>query len=510
MARQSLATEPKAHPAIVRMEGIVKRFPGVTANDHVNFEVRAGEIHALLGENGAGKTTLMNILYGLYRADEGGIYIRGERVKIRSPRDAIKLGIGMVHQHFMLVRSHTVAENMALGLMQGFLLNLKEVKRRIAELSEQYGLKVDPGARIWQLSTGEQQRVEILRVLLRGADILILDEPTSVLTPLEVGRLFDILRRMAEEGHSVVFITHKLDEALAISDRITVLRRGRVVMTARTGETTKEELAKAMVGRRVLFDLERGEAERGEKVLEVKDLRVLNDRGLLAVKGVSLSIHEGEILGIIGVAGNGQQELVEAITGLRKPIGGKVFINGADVTGSPPRKILEQGVAYVPDKRLGVGVVPSMSVVENLILRTYRYAPFSNGLLLNRAFIDQYADGLISKFNIMTPSRDASIRSLSGGNIQRLILARELSGRPRLIVAANPTRGLDVALTEYACKQLLKRREEGTAILLVSEDLDEVLSLSDRIAVIYEGRIVREMPAEGASIEEIGLAMAGA
>jgi len=496
---------------VVRMMGIVKRFPNVVANDHIDFDIKAGEIHALLGENGAGKTTLMNILFGIYHTDEGEIYIRGERVAIKSPKDAIELGMGMVHQHFMLVYPHTVAENIALGLPTSkFFFPAREVEKEVLELSEKYGLKVDPKARIWQLSVGEQQRVEIIKVLYRGARVLILDEPTSVLTPGETEELFMILRRIAEEGRAVVFITHKLDEALAISDRTTVLRRGKVVKTVDTSKTSKRELASMMVGREVLFRLERKHVERGKVVLEVRNLHALNEKRLPAVKGVSFTVRESEILGIAGVAGNGQRELVEVITGLRNATKGEVLILGADVTNRSPGEIADKGVAHVPEERIRMGLVPNMSVAENLILKKYRHAPFSNKLLLKFTSIDEQAEKLISQYNIITPSKETPAKLLSGGNIQRLILARETSENPRLVVAAHPTYGLDVGATEHIRLLLLKQRERGVAILLVSEDLEEIMSLSDRIAVMLGGEIMGIVDAEGAKKEDIGLMMTGA
>jgi len=509
--KSSLNETSKRREVVIRMEGIVKRFPDVVANDHIDFEVKAGEIHALLGENGAGKTTLMNILYGIYRPDEGKIYVRGERAEVKSPRDAIDLGLGMVHQHFMLVHPHTVAENIALGLSSSkFLFPVREVEKGVAELSERYGLKIDSKAKIWQLSVGEQQRVEIIKALYRGAQVLILDEPTSVLTPSETRDLFKTLRRIAEEGRSIIFITHKLDEAMEISDRITVLRQGKVVATVRASETNKRELARMMVGREVLFRLEKKPVKRGEVVLEVKNLHALNDKGLPAIKGISFTVSQGEILGIAGVAGNGQRELVEVITGLRKATEGKVLILGQDRTNRSPKEVIEMRVAHIPEERIRMGLIPNMSVAENLILKNYRESPFSNKLFLNLTVIDQKAEKLISEYNIVTPSKKTQAKLLSGGNIQRLILARELCEEPRLIVAAHPTYGLDVGATEYIRTLLLKQREEGAAVLLVSEDLEEIMSLSDRIAVMFEGGFMGIVPAESAEVEEIGLMMAGA
>jgi len=503
--------EGKQGEVIISMRGVVKRFPGVIANDHVDFEARAGEIHALLGENGAGKTTLMNILYGIYRPDEGEIRVRGNRATIRSPRDAIELGIGMVHQHFMLVYPHTVAENIVLGLSSSsFLFPARDVRQRIREFSERYGLKVDPEARIWQLSAGEQQRVEIIKALYRGAEVLILDEPTTMLTPGEVEELFVTLRRMADEGRTIIFITHKLDEVMAISDRVTVLRQGKVVATCKTSETDKRELTRMMVGREVLFQLDRKPAQKGEIVLEVEGLSALNDKGLPALKGVSFAIRGGEILGIAGVAGNGQRELVEVITGLRQAVEGRVSILGEEVTNRPPGEIAKKGVAHIPEERIRMGLVPNMSVAENLILKNYRRPPYSRQLFLNYPFIDRHAEKLISEYNIVTPSKETPAKLLSGGNIQRLILAREISEEPRLIVAAHPTYGLDVGATEHIRQLLLKQRERGAAILLVSEDLEEIMIMSDRIAVMFEGEIVGILDATEAEVEEIGMMMAGA
>ncbi|MBC7263076.1 MAG: ABC transporter ATP-binding protein [Chloroflexi bacterium] len=491
------------------MHGIVKRFPGVLANDHISFEARVGEVHALLGENGAGKTTLMNILYGIYRPDEGDIYIKGRRVTIRSPRDAIRLGIGMVHQQYRLVSTHTVAENVILGLPGDFFFPDRAARRKLEEFSKKYGLHVDPEARIWQLSSGEQQRVEIIKALYRGAEILILDEPTSMLTPGEIDELLGVIRRMAAEGHTVIFITHKLDEVFDISDRVTVLRQGKVVATLKTAEADKPSLARLMVGREVLFRLEKRPAPVGQTVLRVKGLHALNDRGLPAVRDVSFTIAAGEILGIAGVAGNGQRELVEALVGLRPSTQGRVFIQEQEVTNQPPRALIERGVCYIPGERL-IGLVPSLSVAENLILRNYCQAPFTQGAFLDYGAINEYADHLVAQYSVATPSLKTPVKLLSGGNIQRVILARETSHTPTLLVAAHPTSGLDVGATEYIRQLLLAQRDQGTAVLLVSEDLEEVLQLSDRIAVMFEGQIMGILPADQADLETIGLMMAGA
>ena len=494
---------------VVEMRGIVKRFLDVIANDHVDFKLKKGEIHALLGENGAGKTTLMNILYGIYMPDEGEIYVDGKLVEIRSPRDAIKLGIGMVHQHFMLVETLSVAENLAMGLKTSFLNPAEEVKLKVKDVMEKYGLKVNLDAKVWQLSTGEKQRIEILKAICRGAKILILDEPTSVLTPGEVRELFKFLRRMASEGKSIIFVTHKLKEVMEISDRVTVLRKGKVVGVMETSKTNEYELAKLMVGREVVFELEKAPSKLTDPQLKVEKLNVLGDRGQLAVKDVSFEVRGGEIYGIAGVAGNGQRELVEAIAGLRKVVSGKIYIGGVDVTNSGPSSVIKLGVAFIPEDRK-MGFVPNMSVAENLVLKKYRENPFSNRFILNYDAIEGYAKKLIEEYKIATPSEKALAKLLSGGNIQRLILARELSSGSEVIIAVHPTYGLDVGSTEYVRRLLLKRRSEGVAILLISEDLDEILSLSDRIAVMFEGRIVGELPCEKADIETLGLMMSGA
>lgn len=494
----------------VEMRNIVKRFPGVVANDHVTFAARVGEVHALLGENGAGKTTLMNILYGLYHPDEGEIYVHGRRVTIHSPRDAIQLGIGMVHQHFMLVHSHTVAENVALGLEDAsFVRPADGVRRRIEELSARYRWHIDPDAYIWQLSAGEQQRVEILKALLRGAQILILDEPTSMLTPAEARQLFAVLRQMAAEGRTVIFISHKLEEVMEVSDRVTVLRRGRVIGTVNTRDTSPRELARMMVGREVLFRLEKKPVQRGDVVLRLEKVSALNDMNFPALQEVSLDVHAGEIVGIAGVAGNGQRELVEVITGLRPVTGGRVFLNGEEVTNRDPRTVARRGVAHVPEDRVRMGVVPNLSVAENLILKHYDRAPFANGWFINRRAVDRFAEEKVQEYRIYTPSIRTPVKLLSGGNIQRLILAREFAFQPQLIVAAHPTSGLDVGATEHVRQLLLRQREEGAAVLLVSEDLDEILELSDRIAVMFRGRIMGVVDAAQADIEEIGAMMAG-
>jgi general nucleoside transport system ATP-binding protein len=495
----------------VEVRDIVKRFPGVIANDHINFEVNAGEVHALLGENGAGKTTLMRILYGLYQPDEGQILIDGQPVVIRSPADSIKLGLGMIHQHFMLVPSLSVAENVALGLpsSRGLLLDLDVVSEKIRQLSETYGLRVDPKAMVWQLSVGEQQRVEILKALYRGAALLILDEPTAVLTPQEVDEFFVILRRMAKEGHSLIFISHKLHEVLSFSDRITVLRHGRVVQSLKTSETNRKELARLMVGREVLLRVERPPVELGSNRLEIKALWVNNDKGLPAVRGIDIEIKSREILGLAGVSGNGQRELAETIAGLRKPTQGQILIDGQDVTGQQPDQVIAAGLAYISEERFKDGVVKELSVSENLMLEQHGQPPFARSIFLNFPVIESNNQKLIIDFEIKTPSTRTPLRNLSGGNIQKLIMARELSRKPSVLVASQPTRGVDIGSTEYIHQRLIAQREEDTATLLISEDLDEIRNLSDRIAVIFEGQIIGILDRSESSVEQLGLMMAG-
>jgi ABC-type uncharacterized transport system ATPase subunit len=495
----------------VEVRGIVKRFPGVVANDHIDFEVKAGEVHALLGENGAGKTTLMRILYGLYQPDEGKIMIDGQPVIINSPADSIRLGLGMIHQHFMLVPTLSVAANVALGLpsSRGLLLDLDVVSRRVRELSDAYGLNVDPNSVVWQLAVGEQQRVEILKALYRGAALLILDEPTAVLTPQEVDELFVTFRRMAAEGHALIFISHKLHEVLAISDRVTVLRNGRVVQTVKTTETNREDLARLMVGREVLLHTEHPQVDQGAPRLCLKDLWVTGDKGLPSVRGVNLEVRAGEILGIAGVSGNGQRELAEAIAGLRKPSQGQVMIDDLDVTAWHPESLIDHGLAYISEERFRDGVVRDLSVEENLMLEEHGHRPFARGIFLNFPKIAEHTLQLIRDFEIKTPSRQTPLRNLSGGNIQKLILARELSRNPSVLIASQPTRGVDIGSTEYIHQRLIAQRSKGTAMLLISEDLDEVRNLSDRIAVMYEGRVIGILDRQEASVESLGLMMAG-
>ncbi|MBN2875927.1 MAG: ABC transporter ATP-binding protein [Spirochaetales bacterium] len=495
---------------LVEMRGICKSFPGVQASDDVYLRLGRGEVLALLGENGAGKSTLMNILSGLYRQDAGEVYVRGVLADIRSPRDAAALGIGMVHQNFMLVDTMTVAENVVLG-MPGlpFVPDMAAVRKSIVELGQRYNMNVDPDAYIWQLSVGEQQRVEILKQLYRNAEILVLDEPTAVLTPQESQELNLVVGRMRDEGKSAVFITHKMDEVMAFSDRVMVLRKGKVVAEKLTGETDPKDLARVMVGREVLFRVEKGAFSPGAVVLELRDVRAEDERGLPALRDVSLIVRSGEILGIAGVAGNGQRELSEVITGLRPAIAGGISINCVDTTNRTPLQIIRSGVSHIPSDRIAVGAVGDMSVANNLAMKDYRSAPISRGILLLPRRILEFARRMIGQFNIATPSPETRVKFLSGGNIQKTILAREIESCGSLLVAVYPSRGLDIGATEAVRKELVAQRDAGKAVLLVSEDIDELLSVADTIAVMYDGRIVGVMPALGADTEEIGLLMAG-
>jgi general nucleoside transport system ATP-binding protein len=497
-------------PYAVEMRDIVVRFPGVLANDHVNFSLKKGEIHALLGENGAGKSTLMNALAGLYRPAAGTIRVDGEIVHFGSPKDAIDRGIGMIHQHFMLVPTQTVTENILLGMDEPrFILNLDEYNRRILDLQSQYGLRVDPEAKIWQLSVGEQQRVEILKVLYRGAEILIMDEPTAVLAPQEITDLIETMRAMTAEGKSIVFISHKLQEVAAVADRVTVLRKGKVTAEGLSMEgVTRAELARLMVGRDVVFRVEKEAHETGDVVLAIEDLHCQSDKGLPALRGISLAVRRGEILGIAGVAGNGQSELAQAVTGLRA-CKGKVIIDGRDVANRPPIVAIRQGLAHVPEDRTGVGSAPNLTITENTIMKSYREEPIANRLGIDLSKARDHARRLKEKYDILAPSVRTLARKLSGGNLQKVILAREISGNPKVMVAVQPTRGLDVGAIEAVEKLLLEQRATGTGILLISEELEELLALSDRIAVIYGGQIMGVVDADEADIEEIGLMMTG-
>lgn len=496
---------------MLRMIGISKRFPGVLANDNVDFDVKSGEVHSLLGENGAGKSTLMRILYGLYQADEGEVHLGGRLARITSPAVAIKQGIGMIHQHFMLVPTLTVAENVALGLpsTRGPLTEPARVAARIRKLSGDYGLKVDPEAYVWQLSVGERQRVEIIKALYRNASLLILDEPTAVLTPQEVDDLFVILRQMVQEGRGLVFISHKIREVLALSDRITVLRNGRTVGTVLPSEVTRRDLAHMMVGRDVAFAQARSAADAGEIRLAVGDLVVPGDRGSDAVRGLDLEVRSGEIVGIAGVSGNGQRELAEAIAGLRSPTSGSIRIDEVEVAGRGPADIREAGLGYVPEERMRDGVISDFSVSDNLMLVDSRSRRYSRWGFLRQEVIRRRSEELVAAFSVKTPGLTTPARNLSGGNIQKLILARELSGEPRVLLVSQPTRGVDVGAAEYIHSRLMEQRGRGTAILIISGDLDEVLALSDRIVVMYEGAIIGEIDPGEASREALGLMMAG-
>ena len=497
--------------AAVRMEGVFKSFPGVLANNDITLEVEQGEIHALLGENGAGKTTLMNILYGLYRAEAGQIYLQGEPVEIASPKQAIEYGINMVHQHFMLVPVFSVAENIILGLEtpREPLLDLRQAKRRIKELSESYGLSVEPEAKVWQLSVGAQQRVEIIKALYRGTKVLILDEPTAVLTPGEIDDLFTVLRQLAEQGKTVIFITHKLREVMEISDRVTVLRDGNVIGNVKTEQTDERSLARMMVGRDVFLELDKPTASPGEVVLETRDIRAIGDQEVPALKGVSINVRAGEILGIAGVDGNGQTELAEAIMGLRAIGSGEVCIRQQIVNGWTTREIIDMGVALIPPDRRVMGLVEDFSISENLLLKRWRQSPFTRHFLFDFGAIRRYSQSMIEEYDIRAPGQQVRVQNLSGGNQQKVVLARELSREPELLVALQPTRGLDVAATEYVRRRLLEERGRGAAVLLISTELDEIMSLSDRIAVLFEGEIMGEVTGERADINEIGLMMAG-
>jgi ABC-type uncharacterized transport system ATPase subunit len=503
----------------VVMRGIVKRFPGgVIANDKVDFELYAGEIHGLLGENGAGKTTLMNILYGFYQPDAGSIAIFGQPVTFRSPSDAIKHGIGMVHQHFKLVSDMSVTENVVLGLKspKGIITDIASAETRISSLSEQHGLHIDPKTQIWQLAVGELQRVEILKALYRDAKVLILDEPTSVLAPTEISDFFNSLRGLKKTGISIVLITHKLDEVMDVTDRVSVLRKGRNVSTQATHAVNKEMLAHMMVGEEIPPVTNKTRVEEREAVLRVQQLSVFSDRGLEAVKKVSFEVRSGEILGIAGVSGNGQRELVQAIVGLRRPSAGSVTLKSVDITGKSPRKIIDLGLAYVPENRTEDAIISDFRLDENMILKDFDKPPICNLLahklptFLNDKEVTHKAEEAIKQFNVITTGISARARSLSGGNLQKLILARELSGEPSIVVVSQPTRGLDVSATEFVRSTLVQQRNRGAAILLVDEDLAELISLSDRVAVMYKGEIVGLLEPGQFNVGEIGLLMTGA
>ena len=517
----TLASPPVATRTthVLQAIGITKRFPGVLANDHVNFDLRNGEIHGLLGENGAGKTTLMNILYGLYKQDEGEILINGRATHIVSPHDAIDQGIGMVHQHFMLVPPLTVTENIILGqeslqpstkfLGRLSALDRKSAAQRIRELSRQYHLDVDPDAYIKDLPVGAQQRVEIVKALYRNAEILILDEPTAVLTPQEADELFIIMRELVKQNKSIVFITHKLREMFAVTDRISVMRGGKMIGTVAPKEATSAMLAEMMVGRQVILQVDKEPAHPGNVIVRVKNLQVQDDRRVTTVHDVSFEVREGEILGIAGVQGNGQRELVEALTGLRRVVGGNVTLTDHDITHAPPREITERGTGHVPEDRHKHGLVLSFPVRDNLVLCTYYQPPFARGFEIDDYAIAERAEKLIAEFDVRTPSINTSAGSLSGGNQQKVIVARELDRPVKLLIVNQPTRGLDVGSIEFIHHRIVEARDRKTAVLLVSAELDEIMSLSDRIAVMYKGQILETVNAGDATREQLGLLMAG-
>ncbi len=510
-ARQPALVTEMDTPVVLEVRGLTKRFPGVLACDHIDLRLHQGEVLGLLGENGAGKSTLMNLIYGLYTPDEGEILVNGRPVTIHSPNDAIRLGIGMVHQHFQLVPVLTVTENVMLGVesVRGPFLDRKAARARIVEISRQYRLDVDPDALVEDLPVGVQQRVEIIKALYRDADILILDEPTAVLTPQEAEGLFDIMRSLIARGVSIIFISHKLKEVLQICDRVTVLRGGRVAGHADPRTSTEESLAAMMVGREVILQVEKGPAQFGEVVLSIEGLHVTDDRGLPAVRGLDLAVRAGEILGIAGVQGNGQTELVEAITGLRTPQAGRVIIEGHDLAHASPRRITQAGVAHVPEDRQKNGMVATFPVKDNLALQTYHIGPFAIGVIRNDRAIDAHAEALVKAYDVRTPSIYTLMSKLSGGNQQKTIVARELSRESRLLIAAQPTRGLDVGSIEFIHRQIVRMRDSGMAVLLVSAELDEILSLSDTVAVMYAGQIIGTMPIEAADRNTLGLLMAG-
>jgi len=509
-----MPVETKAHNQLkiqhVEMCDIVKRFPGVLANSRVCFDVKAGEVHALLGENGAGKSTLMRQLYGLYKPDEGEIIIDGKPVVFHSPADAIRAGIGMIHQHFMLVPTLTVVENVILGLKSPHepLLDLGSVSKKILELSQSYGLKVDPTAYIWQLSVGEQQRIEIIKALYRGASLIILDEPTAVLTPQEVKDLFATLKHMVKEGHGLVFISHKLHEVMEISDRVTVLRDGQVIGTRPTKEMSRNDLVKMMVGRE-MKSLTPQPIKSGPVRLKLENMHTMGDRGTEMLRGINLEIHGGEIVGLAGVSGNGQRELAECLSGLRKVTAGHIELDQSEITTIPLKERVESGLSYIPEERMRDGAIREFSVQENLFLQDHASPQFTRGIFLDFPRMEAFATKMVKEFTVKTPHLDTPVKNLSGGNIQKLIMARELARQPKVLIAAQPTRGVDIGATEYIHERLLMQRDAGTAILLISEDLDEICTLSDRIAIIYEGSIIGIVDRNGATVEQIGLMMAG-
>ena len=497
---------------VIEMKDIVKKFGNFVANDHVQLKVHKGEVHALLGENGAGKSTLMNILYGLYTPTSGEIWIKGKKVEVKSPNISIAHGVGMVHQHFMLVKPFTVAENIILGMEPtlGFnRVNMKKAIEDVREISEKYGLQVDPMAKIQDISVGMQQRVEILKALYRGADILILDEPTAVLTPQEIKELVAIMHNLTEQGKSIILITHKLKEIKAAADYCTIIRRGKYIETVDVETASENDLASMMVGREVSFEVDKEERQAQEIVLKIENLVVEDNRGQEVVKGLNLEVRAGEVLGIAGIDGNGQSELIEALTGLRKVKSGNIFINGKDITNGTPREIFEAGACNIPGDRQKHGLVLDFTIAENMILENYRKEPFSKGIRLNFPQIHSFAEELMEKFDVRPRNRELKARSLSGGNQQKVIIAREITNDPDLLIAAQPTRGLDVGAIEFVHRFLVDQRDKNKAVLLVSFELDEVMSVSDDIAVIYEGKIVGKVNSKETNENELGLMMAG-
>ena len=506
-----MSEKPSEQP-VLELKGITKRFPGVLANDHIDLTLGKGEVHALLGENGAGKSTLMNILYGLYQPTEGEIFVNGEKVQIDSPSDSIAAGIGMVHQHFMLIPVFTVTENVMLGeeeVSAGGFLKRREAAKKITELSNRFGLDVDPNALVGDLPVGVQQRVEIIKLLYRDANILIFDEPTAVLTPQEADSLFEIMQLLIDQGKSIIFITHKLREVLDYADRITVIRRGKVIGSTVPAEADPAKLAEMMVGRAVDLDVDRNPPKVGEVVLSVKDLLVVDDQEQAAVDHVSFELHAGEILGVAGIQGNGQTELVEAITGMGKVDGGTITLLGQPVQNKPPRFITELGSAHIPEDRQRDGVVADFPIVDNLALQSYYMEPFSKGVIMQEDVMRENATKLVEQFDVRTPTIDTSVGSLSGGNQQKVIVAREFTRDIKFLVAAQPTRGIDVGSIEYIHGQIVEKRDAGIAVLLVSTELDEVMQLSDRIAVMFDGRITAMVDARQVTKEQVGLLMAG-
>ncbi|WBW98807.1 ABC transporter ATP-binding protein [Oceanirhabdus sp. W0125-5] len=496
---------------VIEMIGITKLFPGTIANDNVNFDLRKSETHVLLGENGAGKTTLMNVLYGLYQPEKGTIKIKGQEVKLNSPNDAIKLGVGMVHQHFMLVHNFTVTENIILGseVKSGIKLDLDKAREEVKAIADKYGFKIDPDAIIEDISVGQQQKVEILKALYRGAEILILDEPTAVLTPQEIEELGQIIKNLEAEGKSVILITHKLKEVMSMSDRVTIIRRGKVTGTVNTKETNIDELAELMVGRKVNLVVEKEEAKVGDTILKIKDVTANDHRGIAAVEKLSLEVRSGEILGIAGVDGNGQSELIEVLTGLRKPVSGEITLSGKDIFGKTPREISDSGLAHIPEDRHKRGLILKFSLFENSVLGKYHHKQFSKGIKMKYEAIKDHCRKLVEEFDVRTPGIDVHVGALSGGNQQKLIAAREISKNPDLVIAAQPTRGLDVGAIEYIHKRLVQERDNGKGVLLVSLELDEVLALSDRIAVMYDGKVVGILDRKDADEQKLGILMAG-